>query len=78
MSDLCKGHENSVPENTCPVCLAIQEKEANRAALNGLMAAHRVVFRNSLFAGFRAGKSNFHAAWKEAEKYSDGDSDVLD
>jgi hypothetical protein len=72
MTQLCRGHENGTPADVCPVCLVVQEKEAIRDALKGLMAAHRVVFRNSLFAGFRAGKSTFHEAWKQAEKYADG------
>lgn len=33
------------------------------AALKGLLEAHRAVFRQSLFAAFRAGKSTFQKSW---------------
>ncbi len=50
---------------------AIDEKDRMldeaRAALAGLMEAHRVVFKSSLFPAFQAGKTNFNGAWVKAD-----------
>jgi hypothetical protein len=42
--------------------------EAKDSAMKALMEAHREVFKHSLFAGFRAGKTNFQEKWQNAEK----------
>lgn len=47
--------------------LANRKLEKARSALAGLMEAHRVVFRSSLFPAFQAGKTNFNGAWVKAE-----------
>jgi hypothetical protein len=69
MGRACNSHEKGCHPDACPACILTIEKEAIRQALQGLMEAHRALFRSSLFAAFQAGKSDFVKAWNIASRY---------
>lgn len=52
----------------CHLALRGLAAEGLEKALDGLMEAHREVFRSSLFTALRSGKTNFISSWKNAEE----------